>query len=139
MPATPDRHAPKTPAQQEEVTRALRELAHDMFSERRLIIASNRGPVEYQLKEDGALESQRGSGGVVTALTAVSQITDLTWVASAMTEGDRRAAADAKRGSLRLGDEETGIYVRFVVSPPAVYNRYYNTFCNPLLWFIQHY
>lgn len=110
-----------------------------MFGERQLIIASNRGPVDFELKDDGTLCEKRGSGGVVTALAAVSRYTQLTWVASAMSEGDRRAAEQAEHGRLRIGGEEDAMYVRFVVSPRNMYNRYYNTFCNPLLWFIQHY
>ena len=34
----------------------------------RLIIATNRGPVEYYLTQDKALKSRRGTGGVITAL-----------------------------------------------------------------------
>jgi len=123
----------------DQVSRALRELASEMFSERDLIIASNRGPLEFELDENGALQSQRGSGGVVTALNAVSQFVDLTWVASAMTEGDRRAA---EQGEISAGDADDAagrLKLRFVVSARNTYNRYYNIFCNPLLWFIQHY
>lgn len=123
----------------DEISQTLRELAADMFGERRLIIASNRPPVEFQLDESGSLHTARGSGGVVTALGAVSRFTELAWVASAMTEGDRRAAEQAGSGAIRVGDEDNNIAVRLVVSPRSTYNRYYNTFCNPLLWFIQHY
>ncbi|MFQ5473337.1 MAG: trehalose-6-phosphate synthase, partial [Dehalococcoidia bacterium] len=31
------------------------------------------------------------------------------------------------------------MYVRFVTVPTQVYQRYYSVFCNPLLWFIQHF
>ena len=130
-------HAPRLA--HEETTRAVRELATDMFRQRRLIIASNRGPVEYQQSDSGSLTSQRGSGGVVTALTAVSQFAELTWVASAMTEGDQVAAQEAGRQEIRLGEDSGRMSVRFVVSPQSDYSRFYNTFCNPLLWFIQHY
>ncbi|HEX9132145.1 MAG TPA: hypothetical protein VF844_07620, partial [Ktedonobacteraceae bacterium] len=34
----------------------------------RLIIASNRGPVEYHISHDKTLKHRRGSGGMVTAL-----------------------------------------------------------------------
>lgn len=127
------------PPETDETGRALRDLASDMFTERQLIIASNRGPVEYSLDAGGELSPQRGSGGVVTALNAVSQFAQLTWVASAMTEGDRSAAGQAGAGQLRMENEFGGLDVRFVVSPRSMYNRYYNIFCNPLLWFIQHY
>ncbi len=117
----------------------LAELTAQMFERRRLIMASNRGPVEFRAEPDGSLTLQRGSGGVVTALLGVARIAEVTWIAAAMTEGDRRAAraADGGRVTAATGDEH--MYVRFVEVPRAAYQRYYNIFCNPLLWFIQHY
>ncbi len=29
--------------------------------------------------------------------------------------------------------------MRFVASDPEAYDRFYNIFANPMLWFIQHY
>ena len=57
----------------------------------RLIIASNRGPVEFQLTQDKTLKARRGSGGMVTALVDAGNRLKVTWVAMAMTEGDRVA------------------------------------------------
>ncbi len=34
----------------------------------RLIVATNRGPVEYYLGQDNELKHRRGAGGVVTAM-----------------------------------------------------------------------
>ena len=115
----------------------LEALCQQMLARRRLIIASNRGPIEFQVEPDGSLNAQRGSGGMVTALMAATRFVPATWIATAMTDGDRQAAAEAEHGLLRLPDNE--IYVRFVLVPPAVYQRHYYTICNPLLWFIQHY
>lgn len=115
----------------------LEELTHHLLDGRRLIIASNRGPVQYDLQPDGTITSQRGSGGMVTALLATASIVPITWVATAMTEGDRRAAAEAHGELLRAPGED--IDVRFVTVPSAVYQRHYYVFCNPLLWFIQHF
>jgi len=63
----------------------------------RLIIASNRGPVEFQLTQDKALKARRGSGGMVTALIDAGNQLKVTWVAMAMTEGDRIAVKEAKQ------------------------------------------
>jgi len=115
----------------------LQTLCQEMLSRRRLIIASNRGPLEYAIDSAGTLSAQRGSGGMVTALLAASRFVPSTWVASAMTEGDRRAAEEAAAELLRLPEHEIG--VRFVTVPPPVYQRHYYVFCNPLLWFIQHF
>jgi trehalose 6-phosphate synthase len=115
----------------------LQSLCRQMLSGRRLIIASNRGPLEYRIEPDGSLTAQRGSGGMVTALVAATRFVPATWVASAMTDGDRKAAAQAGPALLKVPDHE--IYVRFVPIAQPVYQRHYYVFCNPLLWFVQHY
>ncbi len=115
----------------------LESLTNELLARRRLIIASNRGPVEYRIEPDGSLEAQRGSGGMVTALLAAARFVPAIWVASAMTDGDRRAAEESGGSLLKVPDNE--IYVRFVTVPQAVYQRHYYVFCNPLLWFIQHF
>jgi trehalose 6-phosphate synthase len=114
------------------------ELCQRMLAERRLIVASNRGPVDYTVAPDGSLSAQRGAGGLVVALSPVSRFVPLTWVATAMSEGDRRLAEEAG-GRVRVPLPEQEIYLRFVVVPRSVYQRFYSVFCNPLLWFIQHY
>jgi len=114
----------------------LQSLAAEMLATRPLIVASNRGPLEYNVDADGALTAQRGSGGMVTALLSATRLVPATWVATAMTEGDRLAAEHAHGDLPRVPDHD--IYVRFVTVPPQVYQRHYSVFCNPLLWFIQH-
>jgi len=114
---------------------ALRELAERMLATRRLLIASNRGPAEFQIEDGGSLSSSRGSGGLVTALAAVSHFAELTWIASAMTDGDHAIAADGR--AVPLGED--GMRVRFVTLPPRSYHQFYNVICNQQLWFLQHY
>jgi trehalose 6-phosphate synthase len=115
----------------------LEDLARKLLDGRRLIIASNRGPVQYDIQPDGALAAQRGSGGMVTALLATARIVPITWVAAAMTEGDRRAATEADGDLLKVPGED--IFVKLVAVPNPIYQRHYYVFCNPLLWFIQHF
>ena len=93
----------------------LRELCQELLSHRKLIIASNRGPIDYRIDEGGSLKGRRGSGGVVTALSAISQYLELTWVASAMGEGDRRAAEQAQGGRFQAPPPSQNLYLRFVV------------------------
>jgi trehalose 6-phosphate synthase len=114
------------------------ELCQRVLAERRLIVASNRGPVDYTLAPDGSLRAQPGSGGVVTALSGIGRFVPLTWVAAAMSDGDRRVAKEAG-GRIRAPIPDHEVYIRFVVVPRTVYHRFYSVFCNPLLWFIQHY
>ena len=108
-----------------------------LLGDRRLIIATNRGPVTFTTTADGSLRPRRGSGGLVTALGHVSQRVPITWVAAAMSEGDRRAAADARLVRRALGDDET-VRLRFASVERSVYEQAYNVIANPFLWFLQH-
>ena len=117
----------------------LRGLCDTVLADRRLILASNRGPVEHQITPDGRTEARRGSGGVVTALSSLAQMVEFTWIASAIGEGDRKVSENSGGSRLRSPLPGHRIYLRFVVTPRRVYHKYYNVFCNPLLWFLQHY
>ncbi|RLC67792.1 MAG: trehalose-6-phosphate synthase [Chloroflexi bacterium] len=105
----------------------------DFFSNRALVIAANRGPVTFDVDEDGSLHFQRGEGGLVTALTSLCRHADATWIACAQTEAD----ATWQAGSVTLEDG-SDVRVRFIVPEPAAYEGYYNVIANPLLWFLQH-
>jgi trehalose 6-phosphate synthase len=104
-------------------------------SPNRIILASNRGPLEYHVDESGRLEAKNGNGGVATALTSLVPLADFVWIASAMTEGDRRMARKG-RHSVQVGDHSC--QQRFVALPRETYHRYYGVFSNPILWFLQH-
>jgi trehalose 6-phosphate synthase len=107
-----------------------------MSEGRSLVLVSNRGPVTYQ--DDGSLK--RGTGGLVTALSGLASHRDAVWIASAMTEADVAAAEENGGRPFEVEAPEGGRYrVRFVASDPEAYDRFYNIFANPLLWFIQHY
>ncbi|HEX4466587.1 MAG TPA: trehalose-6-phosphate synthase [Solirubrobacteraceae bacterium] len=101
-----------------------------------LVLVSNRGPVTY----GPGGEVHRGSGGLVTALTGLASHRDAIWIASAMNEHDAEVSTEhgGKAFPARSpgGDE---YQVRLVVSDPDAYDRFYNIFANPMLWFIQHY
>ncbi len=60
----------------------------------RLFVVSNRGPVTFD--EDPTapqgLTAARGAGGLVTALADLGRLAPVTWVASALTDADRRVA-----------------------------------------------
>jgi trehalose 6-phosphate synthase len=107
----------------------------------RLIIASNRGPVEYQFGQDKKLKSRRGSGGMITALIAAADHMSMTWVAMAMTEGDRIAVKEAQQnGGLRqLSLAGRKLNLRYVVISKPAYRKFYEKISNRLLWFLQHY
>ena len=106
---------------------------------RKLLVVSNRAPVAYAREPNGARVAKRGGGGVVTALGGLLAHHDVTWIASAMSEEDRRVATE-RGGSF---EEETrggsGFRLRLVEHDPAAYDRFYNVLANPTLWFLQHY
>ena len=114
----------------------LNELCERILSQRRLILVSNRGPVEHHMA-DGRAEPRRGSGSVVTSFAPLSQACDFTWVSSAMSEGDRAISA----GKVAVPSPLPGqrLSLRYVTTPRRAYHKYYNVICNPLLWFLQHY
>jgi trehalose 6-phosphate synthase len=97
-----------------------------------LLVVSNRGPLQFGRNAAGERTSQRGGGGLVTALAALSRTHPLHWVASALTDED---AVVAEEGPL----DEDSLRVRLVVHDREEYDRYYNVFANPALWFVQHY
>jgi trehalose 6-phosphate synthase len=101
-----------------------------------LVLVSNRGPVTFG--PDG--EVKRGTGGLVTALTGLASHRETTWIASAMTEHDIEASSQAGGRPFTVRSPAGGEYqVRLVASEAEAYDRFYNTFANPMLWFIQHY
>jgi trehalose 6-phosphate synthase len=103
---------------------------------RPLVLVSNRGPVTFQ--EDGSVK--RGTGGLVTALTGLASHRDAVWIASALTDGDIAKAREAGDEPFTVRSPAGGEYhVRLVASDPDAYDRFYNIFANPMLWFIQHY
>jgi len=101
-----------------------------------LVLVSNRGPVTFA--QDGSV--QRGGGGLVTALSGLASHREAVWVASAMSEHDAVLSREHGGGSFPVRSPAGGSYqVRLVVSDAEAYDRFYNVFANPMLWFIQHY
>src|SRR5260221_13906678 len=94
----------------------------------RLIIATNRGPVEYYLTQDKTLKQRRGAGGIVTALIGAANSMEVTWAAIAMTEGDRLASKEAQQhwnGLLQAPQQGHKMQVRYVAIPKADYRKHY--------------
>ncbi|MHB8491161.1 MAG: trehalose-6-phosphate synthase, partial [Solirubrobacteraceae bacterium] len=97
---------------------------------------SHRGPVTY----DAQGTPERGSGGLVTALTGLATHREVLWIASAMSEHDERVSQEHGGGAFSVRTSAGGQYsLRLVASDPQAYDRFYNVFANPMLWFIQHY
>jgi len=104
---------------------------------RRVLVASNRGPVSYQFGPDGTLTGRRGGGGLVAGVTsglaAVAPEAEVSWICAALSDADRAAA------HLRPAAEEPGaVPVRMLDIPPDIFDRAYNNVANSILWFVQH-
>ncbi|MFG2111155.1 trehalose-6-phosphate synthase [Streptomyces sp. NPDC048718] len=103
-----------------------------------VLVASNRGPVSYTVREDGSLAARRGGGGLVSGLAALSSgrsagqtenaAGESLWVCAALGDGDREA--------VRRGIAEPG--VRMLAIDPDVYDDAYNGIANSVLWFLHH-
>ena len=126
-------------ASTERATSELLEIVGRVLSQRPLVVASNRGPVEHQMNPGGRPEPRRSSGGVVTAYNSLVQSSEFTWISSAMGEGDRVVSSDGSGPLVQSAVPGHKINLRYVVTPRRVYHKYYNVLCNPLLWFLQHY
>lgn len=105
-----------------------------------LVVASNRGPVQYEIDDDGNLIKGKASGGMVAALGPALAGQGGTWVAAAITEGDRLAAKRAgKTGRREIELPQGTVNLRSIVVDQRKYNSYYNRVSNRTLWFLQHY
>ncbi|GGP49549.1 alpha,alpha-trehalose-phosphate synthase (UDP-forming) [Streptomyces calvus] len=98
------------------------------FGAAQVLVASNRGPVSYEVREDGSLRAKRGGGGLVSGLSAIGPDTGALWVCSALSDGDREA--------VRRGVGEDG--VRMLDIPADVHADAYNGIANSVLWFVHH-
>ena len=76
---------------------------------------------------------------MVTALGGLLAHHDVTWVASAMSDEDRVVASERDGSFVEETADGAAYRLRLVAHEPAAYDRFYNTFANPTLWFLQHY
>ncbi len=110
----------------------------DFLKDKNLIVASNRGPVEFHF-ENNEIKMKRGGGGLVSTLLPFMTHVKGTWVASAMTEGDIKVAREHEKCMVPIPEDNPDFCVSFVVTDPEIYKEYYSVISNPLIWFIQHY
>ena len=104
---------------------------------RRLIVVSNRAPVTYGRDAQGRT-ARRGGGGLVTALGPLVSRHDITWIANAMTDEDHVVAAEAGGTFDEIGRDGSPYRLRLVTHDRLDFDRFYNQFANPALWFLQH-
>lgn len=116
---------------------AIAGLCRDELAGCNLIVASNRGPVEFRRDPQGRLTYRRGQGGLVTAMSSMVEVLDTTWVASPLSDDDARAHREAK-GNLTVPMGDRQLRLAFVPSEAARFRAFYDEVSNSLLWFLQH-
>jgi len=96
---------------------------------RPVILASNRGPISFELGDDGSLRTKRGGGGLITVVGGALEGTDATWLAAALSDADEKAA---EQGVI----DAEGYRVRTIVVEDLA--GYYDVISNGTLWFLYH-
>ena len=100
-------------------------------TDRPIVLVSNRGPVSFERNAAGTLTSRRGAGGLVSGIGPLVAGTDAEWLAAAISDGDREAAA---QGVV----EADGFRVRLLAIDPETYRLAYDVVSNEVLWFAHH-
>jgi trehalose 6-phosphate synthase len=116
----------------------LRRLVRDLFAGRTLVLASNRGPLTFERSRSGEVRRRRGTGGVVSAVSAISRYANPVWVCSPISEMDLEMAREARDSPVVSSTADYSFRIRFVPSQQERYDDYYLKVSNPLLWFLQH-
>jgi trehalose 6-phosphate synthase len=101
-----------------------------------VIIVAHRGPVTFVRDERGGFQAQRGAGGLAGTLGPLlthhgGEDGPVTWVAAAMGEDDRAAAA---AGVTQLHD----IDLQLLELDPREHRLHYEVVSNATLWFLYH-
>ncbi|MGO8949886.1 MAG: trehalose-6-phosphate synthase [Ktedonobacterales bacterium] len=104
----------------------------------RLILVTNRGPIEHSFAPDGSIRAQLGAGGVVSGLLSAADDRPISWISLAMTSADRIVAEEVAGGAIEAPAGMTQLTSRLVSVPKGMYQRYYDGFSNRVLWFAHH-
>eukprot|EP00475_Leptophrys_vorax_P019115 TRINITY_DN2611_c1_g1_i1.p1 TRINITY_DN2611_c1_g1~~TRINITY_DN2611_c1_g1_i1.p1 ORF type:complete len:551 (-),score=100.12 TRINITY_DN2611_c1_g1_i1:36-1688(-) len=99
----------------------------------RLIMASNRLPVTITKTEDGSWSFSVSSGGLVTALSGLKQQIPFLWVGWVGLDVPKEEEAELARQL----EENYGLFPVFLNKD--LVDKYYNGFCNDILWPLFHY
>jgi trehalose 6-phosphate synthase len=98
-----------------------------------LVVVSNRGPAAITIAPDGSLVVGHAAGGLAPSLSRALAGSGAVWVAAALSEGERRAAASGLSPEL-LG----GLDLALVPISEEVAAAAYTTIANDTLWFVHH-
>lgn len=99
------------------------------------VVVSNRGPYRFVARADGGFDTRLGAGGVASSLgpllTSGAAGADASWIAAAVGDDDRRAAA---AGAVDV----PGVDLTLLTFEEHRYRQYYDVIANGLFWFLHH-
>jgi trehalose 6-phosphate synthase len=101
------------------------------MSQSDLLVVSNRGPLSFRFDAQGRPVSAGSAGGLAGTLHSIFEGSGATWVACAMNESDRAAAAEGLM-------TEDGLSLVMVEPDEELYRMSYNVVSNSTLWFAHH-
>ena len=98
-----------------------------------MLVVSNRGPYRFVAEDGGGYAARPGAGGLASALRPllVDGEQDATWVAAALSDGDRAALA---AGETDVPDLDLVL----LDLDPALARLHYDVVSNGVLWFLHH-
>lgn len=113
----------------------LRAFIEENFSEKSLIVVSNREP--YIHKKTGlSVKAEKPAGGVVSALDDILKVTGGTWVAWGSGSGDRDVVDN--KICVRVPPENPSYTLKRVWLTPSEADNYYHGYSNQVLWPLCH-
>jgi trehalose 6-phosphate synthase len=95
-----------------------------------VVVVSNRGPVSFAKGEDGSLITKKAGGGLASSLAPAVAGTGALWIAGAMSDADREAAASEV--------ESDGFWLQLLALDAADYRMYYDVVSSGALWYVYH-
>ncbi|MCR4337241.1 MAG: trehalose-6-phosphate synthase [Candidatus Omnitrophica bacterium] len=113
----------------------LQKLVKDKMGDYAFIVVSNRQPYIHNFKQ-GKIESQRGVGGVISALDPVMQACQGSWVAYGNGEADRDVSDEQGRIQVPEGNPRYTLKRVWLTKEEEV--GYYYGYSNEVLWPLSH-
>ena len=96
-----------------------------------IVVVSNRGPLSFTHGREGRLVTRKAAGGLVNALGPALAGVDAHWIAGAISDADREAAA---RGEA----QGEGFRLHLLAIDMTPYRAYYDVIANSTLWYVYH-
>jgi trehalose 6-phosphate synthase/phosphatase len=99
----------------------------------RIVVVSNRLPIELEEDDDGNWQVQASPGGLVTALSPVVKQRHGMWIGWPGT-----LESEKTKEILIAGAKELGFTLKPVILTPEEYEKYYLGYSNEILWPLFH-